>query len=339
MENITSMNSQVEIANPNEAISVIHFLHPPITIFGIIMNTWTTLTLISGKVKISPTTRIYYLVISIADLNIVVCSFFVIVTCESVAAWTNGRASFCPNIMSLFTCIIMLLWIILAEFVSNYALVALSIERLIAVYWPLRAKVILTKKFTYYLLFFILGPVSLYTAILISFGAVIVPTPGPLSPSSCSIDNNRIFGYLFNISIPVIYLGIHTIVDLIVSLMLFFKVYLHHKPDLNKKSRKSSKELSATLTLIFLCIITLIVYGTSLVAFVTTLIFQYFVTVPIELSTLMFQIFMRLMTFTTVPHSLNIFVYFALIPTFRQVALCGLCKAKLETSTSSALTQ
>ena len=80
MENITSMNSKVEIANHYEAISIIHFLHPPITIFGIIMNTWTTLTLISGKVKISPTTRIYYLVISIADLNIVVCNFFIIVT-------------------------------------------------------------------------------------------------------------------------------------------------------------------------------------------------------------------------------------------------------------------
>ena len=339
MENITSMNSQVEIANPNEAISIIHFLHPSITIFGIIMNTWTTLTLISGKVKISPTTRIYYLLISIADLNIVVCNFFIIVTCESVAGLTNGRAYFCPNIMSLFTCIIILLWIILAEFVSNYALVALSIVRLIAFYWPLRAKVILTKKFTYYLLFIILGPVSLYTTILISFGAVIDPTPGPISQTSCFIDNNRIFGYLFNLSYPVIYLGIHTIVDLIVSLMLFFKVYTHKQPDLNKHSKKSSKELSATLTLIFLCIITLIVYGTSLVAFVATLIFQYFVAVPIELSTLIFQIFIRFVAASTVPHSLNIFVYFALIPTFRQVALCGLCKAKLETSTRSALTQ
>ena len=330
LENISFENSVPFYANVG-----FQFLYPLVDICGILGNSWILFTLMFGKVKISKTTKLYYLIIGISDLFIVTNNFVWCDICDSLLLWTNGNLGYCWDTVSITSCIIFNLWYYLAETTSNYSLVALSIERLIAVCYPLKAKSILTRKFTLYLLFFLVVPLLVLFSVLILFSSRIIPYLNT-SDYVCHIDYENIFGMMFNFCMPVIVLGLHTFIDLIVSFVLFFKLYLaRRKSHLISKSQQSSAELTATLVLIMLCTCTMIIYGITLFIYIATVIFDYFLRVAEEIS-LHFSTLMHLsLALTPLPHSINIFIYLAFIPSFRHSAFCKLYKIspRLEYST------
>ena len=308
--------------------SMIHFqfIHPFFSIFGIIGNIWILFTLGLGKVPISTTTKFYYLLIGVGDLSLIICHFFWAGLCDTLWIWSKGKFFLCLDIFSPFSCVIMRLWYYLSEFLSNYTLVAFSIERLIAVCWPFRAKTMLTKTFTIYLLLFLNVPGFLFYLIVIPFGSAIIPITRVVS-FTCHSNYYNIFGLLFNISMSIIILGLHTLVDLVVSIILFLKLYIFRKNvDSSLNFKQGSKEISATLTLLMLCLITFIIYGTCLMAYLVTLTYSYFKIFSDELVSIGYVIFALFISSTNIPHSLNILIYLTLIPSFRHSAFCKLYK-------------
>ena len=320
-ENGSSAN---DYSIPEYSIIYNKFIHPFFDILGIIGNVWILFTLGLGNVRISRTTKLYYIIIGVSDLSIITCSFIWLELCDALWIWTKGEIYFCIDILSLFTCIVMNLWYYLSEFVSNYTLVALSLERLIAICWPLRAKAILTKAFTIYLLIFLNVSGCLFYLILMPFSSAIIPVMRVVS-YGCYIDDYNLFGIIFNISMPIIILGLHTLVDLAVSVTLFIKLYIFRSnvdPSINLK--QGSKEISSTLTLLTLCLVTLVIYGVSLVSYVLTLSHIYLKIVSAEFAAIANIIYILFASSTNIPHGLNILVYLTFIPSFRQAAFCKL---------------
>ena len=290
---------------------------------GALGNIWIIFVLTLGHVRISKTTKVYYLLIAVSDLSTVLSHLFWAILCDSLWILTNGRLFLCLDISSLFSCILMKIWYNLSELSSNYALVALSIERCIAICWPLKSKQILNQKFTYYLLFICIVPVCIYYLGLIPFSSAIVPfirVPGFL----CYIDDYNIFGNLFNVSMPILFLGLHSIIVLFITIILFRKLlYISLKKSAIIATEKaSSREISTTVTLIFLCLINLVIYGTCLISYVATLVFSYIFTGLAGILAFSYIILVLSMSSTVVSHSLNSVVYLALIPSFRNAAFC-----------------
>ena len=317
------MNTTEENSEPFYTVVSFQFIIPFFEICGIVGNSWILLTLIFGNVKISKTTKLYYLIIGIGDLILVANIFVWVVLCGGLLIWTNGKLGFCWDTVSLFACWGFNLSFYWAEIVSDYALMALSIERFIAVCYPLKAKSILTKKFSFYLLFFLIVPLLVFYSFLILFGSRIVKSY-VLHDSVCSFDYQTIFGLAFRASMPIIILGLHTIVDFIVTCALFTKLYIsRRKSELTSTSQKGTKELTATVVLITLCTCTMVIYGMALVVYLISTIIK-FVSVSEQFYVHIHKITITLLSLTPVPHSINIFIYLAFIPSFRHSAFCKL---------------
>ena len=311
------------------------FLHPFISLCGISGNIWILFTLIFGRVKISKRTKFYYLIIGVGDLCNVINSSVWGDICDGLGQWTNQNFYYCFDAKSNLSCIFMNLWYYLSEIVSNYSLVALSIERLVAVCYPLKAKSILTRKFTCYLLIFLLAPFLLLYSILLPLSSRVIPY---LNTENfiCHIDYDSIFGKIFNFSMPIIVLGLHTIIDFIVSFILFFKLYFSRRnSELTSTFQKSSKELRATLVLIMLCTCTMIIYGITFVLYLATAIFDYFQIVSEEVSFYTYILMYMFQALTSATHSYNIIIYIAFIPSFRHSAFCNLYKGKTSVTSST----
>ena len=303
-------------------------VNPLIDLCGLACNIWIILVLIFGKVKISNTTKLYYLIIGVSDLVNVANNFIWNDICIGFWLLSNGKFRYCFDSLTDLTCMIMNLSFYLSEIVSDYSLVSLTIERLIAVCAPFMAKSILTKKFRFYLLFFLVGPFCILYSILIAFSSQRIPIDAihyGMNDMACIINYNNMAGLIFNISMPIIVLTIHSIFDLFASFILFYKVYLSSKnSDLISKSKADSKDVTATLVLIMLCTITLVIFGTTLAIYIAAVIFEYFLSVPEDVSyhvSILSNIFLSALT---IPHSTNFFVYLVFIPSFRYYALCKL---------------
>ena len=319
--------SSVSIYEKNVPLYMIifsQFVNPVFTFCGIIGNSWILYTLLFQNVRISKTTKLYYCIIGVGDLSFETAGLMWGVVCDSLWIWSGGTLSFCFDSLSLLSCTVIRLWYYLSDLVSNYSLVALSIERLIAVCWPLHAKSILTRKVTFLLLFSLLIPAFVYYTIIISFSSSVVPHKRVV-PYSCRVNDYNIFGYLFNVSMPIVISGIHTIVEFFVSLMIFIKLYFAQNKshsELNSQVKTRSKDLSATLTLLSLCIINILIYGTCLVSYSISLISSYFIKVSAEFYSTIYAIFLIFLSSLSFSHGVNIFVYLILIPSFRESALC-----------------
>ena len=324
MTNITEI-SKTENSNPIYYVIFYQFVHPVFILCGITGNIWILVTMGLRSVRISSKTKLYYFIIGLSDLSIVCCNLMWGDLCDSLYIWTAGNFFFCFESVSDNTCKVIRVWYYLSDIISNYALVALSIERFVAVFWPLQAKYLLTNKLTFFLLFSLIVPCSLFYIIVIPLGSSITPTFRAAS-NSCSADNNSIFGYIFNVSMPIVILGIHTIVDLIISILIFYQLYFSRSNKLEELSSNSkmvnTKEISATLTLICLCLINTVIYGTCLIAYMTTVILSYYIIVPASVFYFFLTIFILSVSSTPFPHSINVFIYLILIPSFREVALC-----------------
>ena len=328
-----SQESQGEGLPP---LFLIHFQfsHPIFSLLGLVGNSWILLILAFGEINISKRTKFYYWILAVADLSISVCNFAWGELCYSLWIWTAGNVYFCIDAISSVTCSIMNLWYYESELISNYLLVALSIERMIAVCWPLKAKFILTKKFTFNLLFFLIVPGFLFYGIVIPLSSYNTNT----ILLTCAIDNFRISGILYNISMPIIIFGLHTIIDLVVSSIIFIKLSLSRTNiGIHQKFKQNSRESSTTLTLLFLCIINIIIYGLCLLAYFAKITINYIFKDSPQLWAFTYAVFIVFGSSTILTHGANIIVYMALIPSFRHSALCKLTKFKKIESTHTSI--
>ena len=319
----TSLISKNKDETPDYGFFYTKFIHPLISILGIVENTWILITFAAGTVQISKKTKIYYWIIGICDLNIACFNFVWLDLCDVFYHWSQGSFYFCFDIISDLSCTITFLWRTEAIHITNYTLVGLSIERLTAIFWPLQAKSILTMNVTLWLLIFLNLPASiLYTVNIILAASVKHIAKGRFMEFICLIDEFTTSGVLHNISVVIFSFFFHTIIDLVVVSIICFKLHISQRNrNLLSKGKQSSKEVESTLTLLFLCIINLLMYGSCLILTLISLLKSWI----IMLDAILFHvtiIFTLLISSITVPHSLNIFVYAAFIPSFRRAALC-----------------
>ena len=312
-------------------LRISYFLIQPLgVIFGIPGNIWILIVLLTQNVNISQITKIYYIFFAFADLMACVKHLLYNVLCDGLLIITSGKYSLCFDSLSQLTCV-MIAWLYhISENAANYAVAALAIERMIAVLFPLKAKFLLGKKFTTFLLFFLILPQCLYFVIVIPFIKKLKNLEPRPTLSTCSQDASTNFlSYSFRILQLVYNLALHVMITLIATMLLIVKLKSIRRQRnllIENESKiakiNGAKENRATKTLLAIAMINLIIYGSLLSSRVAILASDIVIKFEKQTLYLFNGLFVFFVMITIIPRCSNIFVYLILVPSFRKSAAC-----------------
>ena len=271
-----------------------------------------------GDKNFNRSVRIYYSLLAIADLVFVNVALIPSEFLETGIAYiTTGLNSY--PILTVdateWSCkLISGIWYA-SDTTAGYLLVCLGIGRIIAITWPLRAKTILSVRFSVILMLCILG-----IALVIDVPQVVIVYT--LTPLGCTYD----------LSLPyaVEYIVLETLYPVVYSLLSFsFTTYLiisacslslRQRRHLSKgTNRVSSLEVSNALTMVALDVVRItIFFPYSFVATAGLVLF-----IINGFSSIWIYVIMDIFyNFMIIPHSVNFFIHFFRSPAFR-VAIFG----------------
>ncbi len=173
---------------PDPIIFLISYILPPIAFLGIFFNIMILLFLPQNSVLLSKTTKTYYITIAIGDLlSIFSFNILWVFFHDSLSYITSGAFSIELVASSLGCKILYNSWAN-AEALANYTAIAMSIEQIIALYFPLKARAFLSKKLTLLLIVLCVLPIWL-TLTTINLRVDLIQTPG-LGPDGDSCGYN-----------------------------------------------------------------------------------------------------------------------------------------------------
>ena len=156
------------------------------------------------KARIGGSQKFYYITFAIADFIDVFNSWFLwVFLSDSLYMWTEGKFTINVVTSSSFACKAMIVVWTVSEIYSDYAVTAFTIERLIALFFPLKSKAILTMKFSIILVAIIVIPMWLSIVPLIPFVANLMYNPGTSATGMhCTRDKSHPFygyyAFMFN---------------------------------------------------------------------------------------------------------------------------------------------
>ncbi len=119
------------------------YIMPLIIIIGLINNITIILALRSKKVKLSRRLKIYYIIIAFLDL-ITILSSIAIYLEDGLAFTSRGNFHIQIRTINSYWCKTVVEIYEMASLSSNYVLASLCIERMVAIGFPLIAKVLMT---------------------------------------------------------------------------------------------------------------------------------------------------------------------------------------------------
>ena len=311
------------------------FIQPISVLVGAVGNSWILAAFLFSNVNVSRISKLYYVLMAFSDLLVCTKNCVWDVLCDSLWIITGGQVAFCFDTLSQYSCIFINLWYYLSEIVSNYAVAALSIERMIAIMVPFTAKRILGTRFTWILLAILIAPESLYFLIVVPIVSKVVSPFPRVNGALCFRETGNLLGYSIGVADIIIILTVHVIIDLIASIVVIIKlkkVRSKREEMCNRTTRKSSKETQAILTMLGLAISNLLLYGACFLARLGVLATEIFPSLGEKLGNLLNGIFLFAVLSTIIPHCLNFFIYLILLPSFRNAAFCN----KQMTAASSA---
>ena len=155
------------------------FFDPIFIMIGLIGNAIIIIIMPRKEIKVGKSPRFYYISVAVADfINIFNSWFLWAFFKDSLYMWTDGKYSINIAISHIISCrTITTIWVF-SEIYSDYSVLALSIERVIALFNPLKAKSILTRKIRFLILVVILMPAWLLTVPFVPFVMNIIYAPG-----------------------------------------------------------------------------------------------------------------------------------------------------------------
>ena len=320
------------IRNPYVGIIIIPvgFIFPVITIIGLVGTIFVILIMANRKVKITKSARFFYLTIGISDLihNIFFGTLMGILM-DALYMWTNKKfwISTYPEDGGAVWCKLAGFFWYLSENYSNYTLMAFSIERLIATYFPIKSRRILSMRFSIILtlICFIPAWLSMLPDNILLFTTV-EDLGWSYTEYSCIEDYSHPFYLINGIIFLVVLCGIHAPVTTLCIFAILIKIRgaakirkLHLTRVSNKEtSLPSVSEISTTLSLFFIGGMNVLIFfflGITWIGYV--LVLRHLLRKEDLIG--LFGIGNRIgSSLLTGVHTINFFVYFAIIPSFRK---------------------
>lgn len=333
---------------PYFARPVIEYVFPEFGVIGLLGNLAIIYGMAKVKSELSPSLRFYYITLAVADF-IDVSYYFGEFFEYGLWFYSGGTLRHLLINSSALSCKISTALMMGGDTVSGFTVVCLGVERFIAVTWPLRAKQILTLRFsvifeTFVCIVFLL---LLDPLLVIVYNLEYVPFYwAPV----CIWD--------LSLAVTPVYMAIEELMPILFTVPAFaITVYLtlkilrttrtrHQLTDATGQSRAetgamklSARELSNVVTLIAISVMHLIVYipysffFTVLSVLSNTAADESVVIIFMNIGSLFNQL-------VIVPHSMNVFVYLFRSRAFR-VALFGercACRRSKQQSSSAAST-
>ena len=296
-------------------ILVFMFVIPIFVFLGIFSNIAILFTIFTGRAHWSKTSKFYYGFIAFGDLLVCCKTLLLRFLCESLWLYSGGSTYFCFDSFSDVTCKLLLTLNLVAEVISNNSLLAMSIERLVAMMNPLRARRILNKKFTLSSFILLIGLPSLTFVVLIPAASVVEPSDR-ITGYVCKILESKIFGKLVNAVIAVVF-TLSLEASFVLNVIIVVKLRKAINIRISKLSVRRNSAVRGNLRTVIcltICVIHIILYQLGLIMFVAKSIIRNIDSISSEFKAYFYNLFLSVTFMSIIPHSVNLFVYLILIP-------------------------
>ena len=302
---------------------VVYFAFIPLTVLGLIGNLPIIFFMPMKSVKLSSTMKFYYISIAIADFIDLLVNLLWIGLTDSLNVITNFQFSINIASQNDFNCKVFgSLWI-LSETYSNYSVIALSIERMVAIYLPYKSKLILNKKFTFFIYSITVFPVSVSLVVMGALIAKVAYIPGISSTGyDCSSYNpsHPLFKF-YEIAFPVGMFIIHEAVNFLLFVVILIGVFRSIKERNNLMKQDSmkatySKAINFAITVLLMILIN---YSVYLPTFFFEILYAIIRGTDAGVSVIIGNLYTSFLSLLVLAHSVNIFVYYFRIPSFKKI--------------------
>ena len=314
------------------AIFIIEYVFPVFGPIGIIGNLAIIVGMAKVKCDFSKSLGFYYIVLAVAEF--VEANYCLEGVFYELGIWSLTDGKWKTKLLDLsdWSCKIFIALFIGSDTVSGFTIVCLGVERVIAMSWPLRAKAILTFRFS-----------VIFETIVCT---IFLLLEEPLLVMVYDLENIPFYwtpfcSYNFSLAITPIYMMIEEAVPISFTILSFaitvylsvkivFTKYAHHRlTQGSKRSRAesvgatlSARELSNVLTLIILNAVNLIIYLPTCFLYLLYSVLSLMPAADINLMNDVYNLGSFINQLTIIPRSINVFVYLFRSRAFR-VALCG----------------
>ena len=300
---------------------IVSFYVPFVSVVGIMGNILILIIMGQEKIQIAKSARVYYIIISVGDLGSLIffyCRYFL-----SVGLWFLTSGNFHITTYSIVLCKI---WMALYYFffiVSMYTLIAFSIERNFALYFPMQHRASMNTAMQFIILLICVGIPSAFL-LPTAVGAVGVVFAQNAYLPICGGDPKSPFFTLFAFTSTVFAFELPEISTaiLIISIILKMNKIRTERQKLAQGSTLlSSAEVRTIMTLLSVALINVIIFlPTSVLhAIAATVRSINSLSSTAQFWVTLFQI--GLLTAGLI-HALNLFVYIIQIPSFRGAIFC-----------------
>ena len=311
-------------------LKLMFIVYEPIVItIGLIGNLIVMVVMPRKSVKVAATLKFYYVSIAIADFIDIFNSWFLWVILSDTLYLVSGER-FSVNLVTLhsFTCKGMVLVWAISEVYSDYSVTAMTIERLIALYFPLKSKAILTGKFTLIMLLITVLPMWAAIVPFIPMVSNIMYNPGTSATGvHCSRDTSHplydYYAFAFNAVMNVIHEVLNTfLVMILIAGIMKITISRKHLIQTDNASANVTKIINSAIILMIILIINSIVF---LPNFAFGFIYYSVKLEDDNAMIIMGNLYRFFADMIVIAHSLNFFVYYWKIPTFRQATKNFIC--------------
>ena len=299
------------------------FVMPCVMIFGILGNILIIMVISSKCVGISKTLKIYYVSIAVSDLiNIIFCNLLWSFLVDSLYLLTEGKF-YIPlvhwNDISCKT--IQTIWI-LSELYSNYAAIAMGIERLLCLFCPISGVRVFSVKFTLVLLTLCVLPAWISVVPVGVFVIAITYEPGASATQfHCSMDTGHQFAPYFVWAFDLSMNMLHEILNGVIVVALLAGL-AHAVSTVKQLTQHASsrafkrKAIDSAMTILAVAAVKLLIYLPIFFSLMSYYILDW--THSITSSFILANIYRMSIELIIFAHSLNVVIYFVRIRSYRK---------------------
>ena len=362
----------------------IGFIFPGIIFFGIITNFLTIVQMGRRDLKINSSARLFYLFIGVADIgNNLSNGLGLEILMDAMYIWTDKMTSLSTypkdytkiagehsvkdnqtestsitefqskNIFSflfvidgIFWCKILVLIGDFTMYCSTYGVLAFSLERFTAIYFPFWAMRSRSQKLSIILLVICILPpcIILLPYDFIAFSSVSDPT-WSFTEFTCTDDPENPL-YEFGGIALVVALLTHVTLNSILVIAIVIKIRkssqmrkttLGHMGQSSTASSSLSSEFSTSLTLVLVACVNIVSYGVFSLFWICYILAETWLLLDSNTELMVGTLSRIFYCLMNVPQCVNFLVYLAVIPSFRKsfVTCCGYLGSSISKATSS----
>ena len=300
---------------------IISFYLPVVLWCGIIGNILIFISMTSKRVNIRKSAKIYYITIAIGDLGSLIFQHFRFFISTGLWFLTSGR--FHLTTYSPVLCKIWLAFYYCLFSVSMYTVIAFSIERNLALYFPLHHRNLAKRKLAIFLLIFCVGIPCGFIALSCIGGVGLFYVQKTQLPI-CGGDPGSSFYVIYSFSLTVFVFELPEVITTLLVIALLYKIRqikLARAQLRQQEFSLTSKDLKSIMALLSVALINLIIFLPTSILYAITSILRYMKASPI-ISEMWISLFQVALFFGAVTHSLNFFVYYIQIPSFKDKFAC-----------------